>query len=70
LFAPTDAAFAALPPGFLDELFADKKKLLTFINTHVVSGYHYSQGLETGPILSFGAVVDVQVSHGELQNVK
>ncbi|XP_046458473.1 transforming growth factor-beta-induced protein ig-h3-like [Daphnia pulex] len=66
LFAPTDAAFAALPPGFLDELLADKKKLLTFINTHVVSGYHYSRGLETGPILSFGAVVDVQVSHGKI----
>ncbi|EFX79441.1 hypothetical protein DAPPUDRAFT_104419 [Daphnia pulex] len=67
IFAPTDAAFAALPPGLLDSLLADKKKLYKFINNHFVSGYHYSRGLETGPILSaFGAVVDVQVSHGKI----
>ncbi|XP_046651897.1 transforming growth factor-beta-induced protein ig-h3-like [Daphnia pulicaria] len=67
IFAPTDAAFAALPPGLLDSLLADKKKLYKFINNQIVSGYHYSRGLETGPILAaFGVVVDVQVSPGKI----
>lgn len=36
LFAPTDAAFAKLPDGMLDELLADKDLLIAVLSYHVV----------------------------------
>ena len=67
IFAPTDAAFATLPSGFLESLLADKRKLFEVISNHIVTGYKYSRGLETGPILSTsGAIVDIKVSPSEL----
>ncbi len=38
VFAPTDAAFAALPAGALDALLADKEALTDVLTYHVVSG--------------------------------
>ena len=38
VFAPTDAAFAKLPAGTLDQLLADKEKLASILTYHVVSG--------------------------------
>lgn len=38
MFAPTDAAFARLPPGELDALLKDKKKLSSVLLNHVVQG--------------------------------
>ena len=38
VFAPTDAAFAALPEGTLDSLLADKEQLANVLLYHVVSG--------------------------------
>ncbi len=38
LFAPTDAAFAELPDGVLDELLADKDRLVAVLSYHVVPG--------------------------------
>jgi len=38
VFAPTDAAFAALPEGVLDGLLADKEQLTDVLLYHVVSG--------------------------------
>ena len=38
LFAPTDAAFAELPDGMLDELLADKDMLVAVLSYHVVLG--------------------------------
>lgn len=38
LFAPTDEAFAKLPPGALDALLADKAKLKSVLLHHVVPG--------------------------------
>ena len=38
VFAPTDAAFARLPKGTLDGLFADKEQLANVLNYHVVAG--------------------------------
>ena len=38
VFAPTDAAFEALPEGTLESLLADKEKLATVLTYHVVSG--------------------------------
>ena len=38
VFAPTDAAFAKLPPAALAALLADKAKLTAVLTYHVVSG--------------------------------
>jgi uncharacterized surface protein with fasciclin (FAS1) repeats len=38
VFAPTDEAFAKLPPGALDALVADKEKLRSVLLYHVVPG--------------------------------
>jgi len=38
VFAPTDEAFAKLPPGTVDALLADKAKLTAVLTYHVVSG--------------------------------
>lgn len=38
VFAPTDAAFAALPAGTVEALLADKAKLTTVLQNHVVAG--------------------------------
>lgn len=38
VFAPTDEAFAKLPPGTVEALLKDKKKLTAFLTYHVVPG--------------------------------
>lgn len=38
VFAPTDAAFAKLPPAVLNALLADKAKLTAVLTYHVVPG--------------------------------
>lgn len=38
VFAPTDEAFAKLPPGTVDALLKDKEKLKTILTYHVVAG--------------------------------
>ncbi len=38
VFAPTDEAFAKLPPGTVDALLADKAKLVAVLTYHVVAG--------------------------------
>jgi uncharacterized surface protein with fasciclin (FAS1) repeats len=38
VFAPTDEAFAKLPPGALDALLKDKAKLTAVLTYHVVAG--------------------------------
>ena len=38
VFAPTDAAFAALPGGLVNKLLADTSLLTTILNYHVVEG--------------------------------
>jgi uncharacterized surface protein with fasciclin (FAS1) repeats len=38
VFAPTDEAFAKLPPGAVDALLKDKAKLTAVLTYHVVSG--------------------------------
>ena len=38
VFAPTDAAFAKLPPGTVESLLADPRKLASILTYHVVTG--------------------------------
>ncbi|XP_067684415.1 transforming growth factor-beta-induced protein ig-h3-like [Haliotis asinina] len=52
VFAPSDAAFASLPPGVLDTLLDDIPRLRGVLQTHVVnSGTYYSAGLYEGLVL-------------------
>ncbi|EFX69547.1 hypothetical protein DAPPUDRAFT_300909 [Daphnia pulex] len=63
LFAPTDAAFQALPSGVLEALFANKAEMGKLINKHTLSGTWYSNGLVSGPLPLFsGDTVKVVVS--------
>lgn len=48
VFAPTDAAFAALPEGTLDALLADPEALTAILTYHVVPGAVTSGDLSDG----------------------
>ncbi|MEN9347918.1 MAG: hypothetical protein RLZZ77_1429, partial [Bacteroidota bacterium] len=63
VFAPTDAAFAALPAGLLDQLLADPAGDLTQILLyHVVAGEALSTSLSNGQIITTVQGQDVTVS--------
>jgi len=64
VFAPTDAAFANLPAGFLDELIADPERLTHILLYHVNHGRRLrSTDLQTGRILTMqGAPIQVEVT--------
>lgn len=52
VFAPTDAAFAALPPGILDQLLLPENKeiLVALLKSHVVSGAVTSSQIQPGNV--------------------
>lgn len=52
VFAPTDAAFAKLPKGTVDELLKpeNKAKLASILTYHVVSGKVLAKDVKTGPV--------------------
>lgn len=64
VFAPTNAAFAALPEGVLDALLLPKNRdLLTqVLKYHVVSGKVVSGDLKTGNVATLNGDVAVKVS--------
>ena len=65
VFAPTDAAFAALPTGVLDELLADPSGALTDILLHhVVAGNILSSDLSDGQTATtlFGQGITVTIN--------
>jgi transforming growth factor-beta-induced protein len=69
VFAPTDAAFAALPAGALDGLLADKPKLADVLKYHVVAGKLDAaavSGLTEVTTLQGGKLA-VSVSNGEVR---
>jgi uncharacterized surface protein with fasciclin (FAS1) repeats len=64
VFAPTDKAFAALPPGTVDELLKpeNKDKLAQLLTYHVVSGKVESTALKSGDVPSvLGKPITVKV---------
>jgi transforming growth factor-beta-induced protein len=64
VFAPTDAAFAALPKGTLDKLLLPENKdlLIKVLSYHVVSGQLLSKDLKAGQLTSVeGASIAVKV---------
>ncbi|WP_287130301.1 fasciclin domain-containing protein [Candidatus Cyanaurora vandensis] len=65
VFAPSDAAFAALPAGTLDNLLKpeNKTQLTQILTYHVVSGIAPSNKLQTGSVQTVnGSAVAVRVN--------
>lgn len=65
VFAPTDAAFAALPEGTVEKLLKPENRalLVKILTYHVVSGENLSTSLKSGPVKTLeGAPVRVNVS--------
>lgn len=54
VFAPTNAAFEALPEGTVEALLNDPAALTNILLYHVVSGRVYSSDLSNGPVTTFG----------------
>src|SRR5271165_1090473 len=50
VFAPTDAAFAKIPPAQLNALLADKAELIKVLTYHVVSGEIVAADVKAGPL--------------------
>jgi uncharacterized surface protein with fasciclin (FAS1) repeats len=50
VFAPTDAAFAKLPPGTVDGLLKDPAKLRSVLTYHVVAGRVMAKDVRTGDV--------------------
>jgi len=66
VFAPTDAAFAALPAGTLDALLADPAKLKEILLYHVVSGTAMASDVVgmTSATTVEGAAITISVQDG------
>ncbi|GFR92078.1 transforming growth factor-beta-induced protein ig-h3-like [Elysia marginata] len=50
LFAPTNNAFAKLPPGTIEKLLANPTELAKILKYHVLSGTYCSAGLSSGNV--------------------
>lgn len=50
VFAPTDEAFAKLPPGTVDALLKDKAKLSKILTYHVVAGEVMAKDVKPGKV--------------------
>jgi uncharacterized surface protein with fasciclin (FAS1) repeats len=56
VFAPSDAAFAKMPPGIVDGLFKpeNKQKLETIVEAHLLKGKLASSDIKTATVVTFG----------------
>ena len=68
VFAPTDAAFAALPAGTLEKLLKPENKALLrqVLAYHVVPSELPSSELKTGLVKTLGGGLAVRVSAGKV----
>jgi len=66
IFAPTDAAFAALPAGTVQALLADIPALTNILTYHAVAGNAFSAGLNNGQMIMTiqGQDVTVTIDNG------
>ena len=65
VFAPTDAAFAKLPPDQLKALLADKAKLTAVLTYHVVPGAVLSKDVKPGMVKTVqGTSINVTTTDG------
>ena len=70
VFAPTDAAFAALPEGTVESLLADPEALAGILTYHVVPGKVMSTDLSDGMTAATvnGADITIQTEGGVMIN--
>ncbi len=71
VFAPTNAAFAALPPGTLDSLLADKDALTQVLTYHVSGSYYPASALlgQRGRVPTLqGGFISVNATNGVVLN--
>lgn len=67
VFAPTDAAFAKLPPGALDALIANPAKLKAVLTYHVVAGKVMAADVKPGMVATVeGDKITVSVKGGKV----
>jgi uncharacterized surface protein with fasciclin (FAS1) repeats len=69
VFAPTNEAFAALPPGTLDSLLKpeNKSKLTSILTYHVVSGSVFAKDVKAGGVMTLnGAKFTVATDNGSV----
>jgi uncharacterized surface protein with fasciclin (FAS1) repeats len=65
VFAPTDAAFAKLPPGAVDALLKDKAKLTSILTYHVVPGKVMAADVKAGMVKSVqGSDIKISTNNG------
>jgi uncharacterized surface protein with fasciclin (FAS1) repeats len=64
LFAPTDAAFAALPDGTVDALLADPEALTAVLTYHAIAGRLDSPDLSDGLIVTTVNGKDIEINIG------
>lgn len=70
VFAPTDKAFAALPPGTVETLLKpeNKDKLIKLLTYHVVAGEITSDKVKSGQVESLAeAMITVTVKNGKVK---
>jgi len=65
VFAPTDAAFAALPEGTIDALLADIPALTDILTYHVVGGKAMSTDLSDGQMIATVNGKEIEVTINE-----
>lgn len=67
VFAPTDAAFAKLPPGTVEALLKDKHKLRSILTFHVVPGILKADAVVSGAPLNTvqGQALQARVDGGQ-----
>jgi uncharacterized surface protein with fasciclin (FAS1) repeats len=72
VFAPTDEAFAKLPPGTLEALLQDKDKLTQVLTYHVVPGKVMSSDVRPGKVKTLqGQSLSVSTTDGvKVDNAK
>jgi uncharacterized surface protein with fasciclin (FAS1) repeats len=75
VFAPTDAAFAKLPKGTVEDLLKpeNKAKLAGILTYHVVSGKVLAKDVKTGPVKTVegsSAALKVDASGVTIDNAK
>jgi uncharacterized surface protein with fasciclin (FAS1) repeats len=64
-FAPTDAAFAKLPPGTVDALLKDKAKLTAILTYHVVPGKVMAADVKAGMVKTVqGSEIKITTANG------
>jgi uncharacterized surface protein with fasciclin (FAS1) repeats len=68
VFAPTDEAFAKLPPGTLDGLLKDKEKLSQILTYHVVPGSVMAKDVKPGDVpTANGKMLKVSAEGGRVK---